>query len=97
MAAKVELIKNSGLVVNFTKIQIPDGAYLFLGKGNSFVPAVSASKHDLVFDTTEFLRKLAWRTYFNTLEKKSGSTNSMQGVSDNSNNETVNKLYFPSY
>ena len=54
------------MVINFTDFQIPDGAYLFLSKGNSFVPAVSASKHDIVFDTNEFLRKLSWRTFFNT-------------------------------
>ena len=61
---RIDYIKNNGLVINFSNIDIPDGAYLVLAKGNSFVPAVSASKHDLVFDIGEFLRKLAWRAYF---------------------------------
>ena len=75
LSDRVNFIKNNGLVVNFTNIDIPDGAYLFLAKGNSFVPAVSALKHDLVFDTGEFLRKLAWRTYFHSQSQLPAATN----------------------
>ena len=69
LAAKVALVKSSGLVINLTDIVVPDGAYLYLSKGNSFVPAVPASKHDIIFDTNEFLRKLSWRTFFNIHDK----------------------------
>ena len=66
LADRLKYISEHGLVVNFTDIVIPDGATLFLAKGNSFVPASTANKHDLEYDTAEFLRKLAWRTHFHT-------------------------------
>ena len=68
LASKVELVKSSGLVINLTDIEVPYGTYLYLSKGNSFIPSRSASKHDNVSDTNEFRRKLAWRTYFYTKE-----------------------------
>ena len=84
---RVRLIKDSGFVVNFTEVDVPDSAYLFLAKGNSFVPAVSVSKHDIVFDINEFLRKLAWRAFFHTMPYETVESN------DNSINSYVtNKL-----
>ena len=68
LSMQINSIKNSGLVVNFTDIEVPDSALLYLSKGSTFVPAVDASKHDLVFDTQEFLRKLSWKSYFNCSE-----------------------------
>ena len=56
-------MKSSGLVINLTDIEVPYGAYLYLSKGNSFIPSRPAAKHDIIFDTNEFLRKLTWRTY----------------------------------
>ena len=67
LSIRVKSIKDSGLVVNFSDEVIPDCAYLYLSKGSSFVPSVSASKHDIVFDCNEFLRKLSWRTYFHSV------------------------------
>ena len=76
LAAKVTLVKSSGVVINLTDIEVPDGAFLYLSKGNSFVPAVPASKHDIIFDTNEFLRKLSWRTFFNIHERGLSDSNS---------------------
>ena len=50
-------VKSSGCILNFTDIELPDSAYLYLSKGNTFVPATNGRKHDLVYDTSEFLRK----------------------------------------
>ena len=76
LAAKIDSIVNNGLVVNLTDIVLPDCALLYLSKGSSFVPAVPASKHDIVYDTNEFIRKLHWRTLFNTTT----SNNSQNGA-----------------
>ena len=70
-------IKADGLVVNFTEMVIPDSALLFLAKGFSFVPSVNPSKHSLIYDTNEFLRKLAWRTHFHLQSQLPGSSNTV--------------------
>ena len=60
----VEKIKESNTVVNLSNQDIPAATYLFLAKGLGFVPSSTVDKHDLKYDTAEFLRKLAWRAFF---------------------------------
>ena len=96
LQSMVESIKSSGLVVNFTEVQVLDCAYVYLSKGCSFVPAVSASKHDLIFDTTEFLRKLSWRTFFNSRENSENQNNPSDDVLDSENEMIKKKLRLPS-
>ena len=82
ISRKVQYIKDNslvGLVANFTNIEIPNSAYLYLSKGISFVPAVSSSKHDLVFDGNEFLRKS-----FHTQPDEEPSTTSQDTSHQNS-------------
>ena len=59
------------MVVNLSDVDVPDAAYLYLGKGNAFIPAVKARKHDLVYDTKSFLRKVAWHNFFHEFSKHS--------------------------
>ena len=66
LGAKIGAIKAQGLVVNLTDNAIPDCALLYLSNGSSFVPAIPTSLHDIVYDSNEFIRKLHWRTLFNT-------------------------------
>lgn len=66
LVEKIDSIIKNGSVVNLTNIPLPNHALLYLSKGSSFVPSVPASKHDIVYDTNEFIRKLHWRTMFNT-------------------------------
>ena len=72
LEAKIEAIKHKGSVVNLTNIDVPDCAILYLDKGSSFVPSVPVSHHDIIFDTNEFLRKIHWRTWFNTAIDNTG-------------------------
>ena len=60
---KVKLIGESA-VRNFSSLDIPDEAYLYLAKGLNFVENKTANKEDLKFDTKEFLRKLEWKAFF---------------------------------
>ena len=92
LTKKVDSILKDGLVVNLTDIIIPDGAILFLSKGNSFVPATPVSKHDIIFDTNEFLRKLHWRTFFHTVVNDGSN-----GNNSNITKETHPKLRVPSH
>ena len=92
LSERLKYIKDNGLVVNFSSIDIPDGAILFLAKGNSFVPSVTATKHDIVYDTSEFLRKLAWRTHFHSLSKLPGSSSTARDF-----NVTEEKLRLQSH
>ena len=63
MKARVEEISKS-VVRNLSSQEIPDEVYLFLDKGLNFVEAKSVNKQDLLFDTKDFLRKLAWKGFF---------------------------------
>ena len=67
---EVEDIKNSNLVRNFSEEDVPDEAYLYLALGSTFCPKKPQNMHDFVFDTKEFCRKLAWRTYFQDQRKQ---------------------------
>ena len=59
---------NTSLVRNFTDIEVPNTAYLYLARGLNFVQSKKANKEDLEFDTKEFIRKLEWRAHFNQEE-----------------------------
>ena len=58
---EVESIKSSNLVQNFSDCEVPDVAYLYLALGSTFAPVRNVHKHDHVFDTKVFCRKLSWR------------------------------------
>ena len=62
----VDEIKNN-TVRNLSKVDIPDGAYLYLAKGLNFVESKQLDQQDLRFDAREFLRKLEWRAFFHQL------------------------------
>ena len=61
---KIKQIKSSNQVVNFTTVEVPDAAYLYLSLGSTFVPYKKVNKHDLLYDTKQFINKLAWSAYF---------------------------------
>ena len=69
LSNRIESIKDSNLVHNFSSMDVPDEAYLFLSLGSSFIPAAMSKKHDDVYDTKLFARKLRWRAFF---EEKKG-------------------------
>ena len=50
--------------------EIPDEAYLYLSLGSTFSSTVNPKKHDYVFDTKEFCRKLAWSAYHENQKKE---------------------------
>ena len=60
---KLERIKSSNLVLNFSNQEIPDEMYFYLALGSTFVPSKVYDKHDFVFDAKTFCRKLAWAFY----------------------------------
>ena len=51
-------------VRNFSSLEIPEDAFLYLDKGLNFVESKTANKEDIVYDTKEFLRKLEWKAFF---------------------------------
>ena len=55
---------STSIVRNFTDIEVPNTAYLYLARGLNFVQSKKANKEDLEFDTKEFIRKLEWRAHF---------------------------------
>ena len=55
---------STSIVRNFTDIELPNTAYLYLARGLNFVQSKKANKEDLEFDTKEFIRKLEWRAHF---------------------------------
>ena len=67
---EINKIKESNLVRNFSSIEIPDSAYLYLALGSGFVPAKTAEKHDYIFDAKEFGKKLAWKVYHEKNKKE---------------------------
>ena len=62
---KLDKIKSSNLVQNFSSEELPDEAYFYLSLGSGFVPTKTHDKHDFIFDAKQFCRKLAWSCYFN--------------------------------
>ena len=70
---EINIIKESNLVKNFSSEEtIPDEVYLYLSLGSTFSSTVPPKKHDYVFDTKEFCRKLAWSAFH--AEKKEKQT-----------------------
>ena len=61
---EVEKIKKENIVVNLSNDEIPAATYLFLAKGLGFVLSRKVDKQDLEYDTSEFIRKLAWKAFF---------------------------------
>lgn len=57
-------IKSTNKVVNFSSMDIPNTAYLYLAKGMNFIPSYAGNKLDLKYDAMEFIRVLAWKHYF---------------------------------
>ena len=60
---EIQKIKQSNLVKNFSSEDVPDEVYLYLALGSQFCPTVEPKKHDYIFDTKVFCRKLAWSAY----------------------------------
>ena len=78
MNTKIEIanIKKSNLVKNFSDEEVPDEAYLYLSLGSTFCPTVRKEKHDYVFDTKEFCRKLEWKALFQSMKQDQNDTKS---------------------
>jgi hypothetical protein len=71
MLAKVQKIKDNKLVINLSSIPELDlKIYLYLAKGLNFVEAAKGDKEDLLFDTQDFIRKLAWRMFFKSIRQE---------------------------
>ena len=65
MLAKVQKIKDNKLVINLSSMpELDPKIYLYLAKGLNFVEVAKGDKEDLLFDTQDFIRKLAWRMFF---------------------------------
>ena len=64
LALRIKEIKDSNVVINLSNKDIPDEAYIYLSHGLNFVPSKPASKEDIKFDLTQFLRKLSWKAFF---------------------------------
>ena len=62
--SKVEEIVKNNIVINLSKLEIPDNVYLFLAKGLNFVPTNTTNTHSLKFDAENFIRKLEWKAFF---------------------------------
>ena len=91
---KIRAILNDGVVVNLPKVDLPDGALLFLAKGLSFVPTYNTSKENLTFDLLQFHRKIAWKAYHHELR----SENSNEGWNNNIHKDLyVKKKGLPNY
>jgi hypothetical protein len=61
--SSVEQIKANNLVHNFSSLDIPDEAYLYLVLGSTFAPVKDVTRHDHSFDTKLFGRKVAWAVF----------------------------------
>ena len=62
---KLDRIKSSNLVQNFSNEEIPDEVYFYLALGSGFVPTKIHDKLAFIFDTKLFCRKLAWSLFYN--------------------------------
>ena len=60
----VTKIKDDNIVVNLSREDIPDSAYVFLPKGLGFIPSRKVDIQDLKYDASEFIRKLEWKAFF---------------------------------
>ena len=65
LKVKLDRIKTSNLVQNFSNEEIPDEVYFYLALGSGFVPTKVHDKHDFIFDAKIFCRKLAWSLFYN--------------------------------
>lgn len=70
---QIQEIKSSNLVHNFSSMDVPDSAYMFLALGSSFVTAKVGCKHDDIYDIKQFSRKLRWTSFFRNMETVSGN------------------------
>ena len=57
-------IKKENTVINLSDEEVPDAALIFLAKGLGYVPSQKVDIQDLKYDTTEFIRKLEWKSFF---------------------------------
>ena len=71
-------IQEKGLVLNFSSVDVPDAAFIYLSLGDNFITTPPDSpqeltkfKDNLILDTKEFLRKLAWKVHFQDNESTS--------------------------
>ena len=62
--AIVTKIKEENTVINLSDEEVPDAALIFLAKGLGYVPSQKVNIQDLKYDTTEFIRKLEWKSFF---------------------------------
>jgi hypothetical protein len=60
----VEKIKEENTVINLSNQEVPDAALIFLAKGLGYIPSQKVDIQDLKYDTTEFIRKLEWKSFF---------------------------------
>lgn len=68
-------IKTDNIVVNFSDVDIPDIAYIYLAHGLNFVESHKANTEDLKYDLNEFIRKLSWKAYFHENPSDNYATN----------------------
>ena len=84
---KLDRIKSSNLVQNFSSEEIPDEVYFYLALGSGFVPTKIHDKHDFIFDTKLFCRKLAWSLFYHEqYAAEANDVNDPQAASSNSSN-----------
>ena len=69
----VDKIKQENTVINLSDEEVPDATYIFLSKGLGYVPSQKVDCHDLKYDTTEFIRKLAWKAFFKANPELAGN------------------------
>ena len=89
LAEKVNHIKQSNLVRNFSNEDVPDEVFLYLSLGSSFIPSSKVKKHDVMYDTKQFCRKIAWAAFYHKAQMESNSScmTPIPTQSDNAGND----------
>ena len=74
LSNQVTKIKADNVVVNFSDLEVPDLAYVYLSKGLSFVPSAKGDKLDIQFDTHKFCNNLSWKVFWKQNRDAESST-----------------------
>ena len=90
LANRLKQIEESYMVINFSNIEIPPDAILFLAKGVGFVPTRRTDTDKLKYDVRELVRNISWRSHHNKLND--GSLN-QQDIENYPNDDVPKSLY----